>query len=215
METLTPAMDIQVSSNFERYLWYMALVESKQSQTPIGESHDRIASIQVKQWMSQLKSENHFHVSSTHLHIAQRHFSAARVLDSEVCETIRLYSNQFILDPHTAVGIHAATFTAPRKEQKRNMSVPVDVCLATAHPIKFIGGVHLALVGTPAPANFEHDFLGPNKPAVDAQETGIERLSAMKVPHEFVGLTERESRCLEAEASVEAISALITSILLF
>lgn len=60
-ETLAPAMDILVSSNFERLLWFLAYQTSEAGET----NHRRMqAGDKVKYWLSQLKSEGGFSVNS-------------------------------------------------------------------------------------------------------------------------------------------------------
>lgn len=75
-ETLSPAMDILVSSNFERLLWYLAL-ES-------GGGGEEQASETLKGWMDQLKSEGRVDVGQDVLKLARRDFEAERVSDGSV-----------------------------------------------------------------------------------------------------------------------------------
>lgn len=92
--TLSPAMDILVSSNFERLLWYLAL-ENMTSTAHVDEKRGDVdggmrvkiemAGDIVKGWMAQLKSEGKFEVPSQVLKAAKREFAAERVSDAEVC----------------------------------------------------------------------------------------------------------------------------------
>ena len=105
--TLSPAMDILVSSNFERLLWY--LVYETQEQKSFS-----AAGRQIKQWMDELKSKGAFQVGEAHLNLAKRDFGAERVSDQETKETILEYftaPQSYLVDPHTAVGFHAANRT--------------------------------------------------------------------------------------------------------
>lgn len=77
--TLSPAMDILVSSNFERLLWYLAL-ESQQDNADV-----QAAGAQLDSWMAQLKTDGRIIVSDKQLELARRDFSAERVSDQEVC----------------------------------------------------------------------------------------------------------------------------------
>lgn len=110
--TLSPAMDILVSSNFERLLWHV-IYESEQSQefTAAGQK--------IKGWMDDLKTRGAFQVDSDHYTIAKRDFSSERVSDEETKETILKYftaeSMPYLVDPHTAVGFHAANRTVAKK----------------------------------------------------------------------------------------------------
>lgn len=127
--TLSPAMDIQVSSNFERLLWYLAF----------SESHDvAAAGAQVAQWMAELKSNGRIIVSEGQLELARRDFVAERVSDQQTRETIRRYfeaeepGKSYLVDPHTAVAFEAA-------DRLARFRSPLDsqIVLSTAHPAKF------------------------------------------------------------------------------
>lgn len=96
--TLSPAMDILVSSNFERLLWYLAF-ENMTSGAAIDEQRGDVdggirvriemAGKIVKEWMAKLKTEGSFAVPTHVLKAAQREFVAERVSDEEV----RRYNN--------------------------------------------------------------------------------------------------------------------------
>jgi threonine synthase len=80
-ETLSPAMDILVSSNFERLLWYLA-GECETSGTV--EDKQKKAGEIVKGWMSELKNCGGMVVSQAVLDAAKRDFASFRVSDKEV-----------------------------------------------------------------------------------------------------------------------------------
>lgn len=83
VETLSPAMDILVSSNFERLLWYLAF-ENVQNTNP-GEGDLRENACQtVKDWMDQVKSVGRIVVPDSVLELARRDFIAERVDDNQV-----------------------------------------------------------------------------------------------------------------------------------
>lgn len=151
-ETLSPAMDILVSSNFERLLWYLAhSTQSPPSTTtttttlPSKEERRQAACSQVQQWQSDLKSHGGFRVSPQILELAQVDFSSERVSDIETLSTIRdIYKKGgYILDPHSAIGVTAALRSAEAEKGVFN------VALATAHPAKFSNAVSLALKDSP------------------------------------------------------------------
>jgi len=122
--TISPSMDIQVSSNFERYLYFL-----------LGEDP-----AQVKGLMEQMAASGRLEVSAEKLAEVQSLFTAAAVSEEETLAQIRetYQACGYILDPHTAVGVHAA----------RGLSGAV--CLATAHPAKFGDAVRQA-IGVEAP----------------------------------------------------------------
>jgi threonine synthase len=77
LETCSPAMDILVSSNFERLLWYLA------DEATNGESRDT-ASATLKEWMSKVKADGKVPIPTAVLELARRDFVAERVSDAEV-----------------------------------------------------------------------------------------------------------------------------------
>lgn len=75
--TLSPAMDILVSSNFERLLWYLAY--------EAGGSKDRASACKtVKGWMSSVKADGRVEVPTRVLELARRDFVAERISDEQV-----------------------------------------------------------------------------------------------------------------------------------
>jgi threonine synthase len=144
-ETLSPAMDILVSSNFERLLWFLAYdVYSTNSDAVIQRRSQ--AGDHVRGWLNDLKSEGGFSVDPQILKAAQADFASYRVSDEETIETIKYVfsapaSKSYVLDPHSAIGIAAALRSA-------EVSKPPSthhIALATAHPAKFANAVELAL----------------------------------------------------------------------
>lgn len=128
--TLSPSMDIQVSSNFERLLFDL---------------FDRNGS-EVEATLTAFRKDGRFAVGDNQLGRAGALFLAGRSDDDEAVATIRRVRDETgeLLDPHTAVGIRAVEQTL----QLRDPSVPV-VALATAHPAKFAAAIEQA-VGAPA-----------------------------------------------------------------
>jgi threonine synthase len=121
--TSSPSMDIQVASNFERYLYYLYDCDS-----------DR-----TRQDFEQLSQTGRLHFDQALLHTIQQDFASKSVDETETLDTIRKFyrENDYILDPHTAVGVNAAW-------NRASGDIPV-VCLATAHPAKFGGAVTKAI----------------------------------------------------------------------
>ncbi|EGV29071.1 threonine synthase [Thiorhodococcus drewsii AZ1] len=118
-QTLSPAMDIQIASNFERYLYFLLDGDSAQ----------------VRAAFESMRETGRLEVDAARHDQVQADFDAASASDEETLEQIRsTYSGSgYILCPHTAVGVHAA----------RGMRDVV--CLATAHPAKFAEAVREAI----------------------------------------------------------------------
>jgi threonine synthase len=182
-ETLSPAMDILVSSNFERLLWFLAYSFASSAGMD-DEWNKKQAGQEVSSWLADLKHKGGFGpVYKDVLETARRTFESERVSDQETLDTIRdVYQRVgYVLDPHTAVGVEAARRSAARAES----NVPI-ISLSTAHPAKFAGAVTLAL----------------------QDEEGFE-FDAKVLPPEFVGLDKREKRVREVANDWQAVRALV------
>src|SRR5690606_3185288 len=120
--TLSPSMDIMVSSNFERMLFDL---------------YDRNGDA-IRQLMEDFKS-GAMVLSETALSKARELFTSYGVSDEVTVQVIRdMYENtEYLLDPHTAIGVEAA------RKTRRRQDIPM-VCLATAHPAKFPDAVRKA-----------------------------------------------------------------------
>ena len=127
--TISPSMDIQVSSNFERLLFDL-----------VGRDGAKVASI-----LEGFRNKGKYKVNAKALEAAQAIFYGARFDDEETKQVIKeVYENaDELIDPHTAVGIAAA------RAQRRDRSVPM-IALATAHPAKFPDAVEAATGVRPA-----------------------------------------------------------------
>jgi threonine synthase len=130
MPTTSPSMDIQVSSNFERLLF---------------DACGRDAAL-VRQLMNSLKQGGRFEVPPGPLAMIRDEFDAYRTGETGTRKEIERVHKEcgVLIDPHTAVGVHAA-----RKALAKAPQVPM-VVLGTAHPAKFPDAV-TAAVGAPAP----------------------------------------------------------------
>ncbi|KAK6331737.1 threonine synthase [Orbilia javanica] len=145
-ETLSPAMDILVSSNFERLLWYLAFERETTPDQELSERQKK-ASEKVKEMMVALKTQKGFSVTPAMLELAKTDFGSERVSDPQTIQTIReIYTSsdtKYVLDPHSSVGV-----TAALRQIASNGPHLHQVCLSTAHPAKFSHAVDLALNGT-------------------------------------------------------------------
>ena len=119
--SISPSMDIQVSSNFERALF---------------DAYGRDGGA-VAQLMDELKAGG-FHVSQGALESLREHFDSGRCDEDETRATIKRLraTTGELLCPHSAVGVKVA-------EDHIRPGVPM-ITLATAHPAKFPDAVHEA-----------------------------------------------------------------------
>ncbi|PSN73153.1 threonine synthase-like protein [Corynespora cassiicola Philippines] len=144
-ETLSPAMDILVSSNFERLLWFLAYEVYSTNSDAVSQRRAQ-AGEHVRTWLNDLKSKGGFAVNNEILKAAQADFTSYRVSDEETIETIKATfsapsSPGYVLDPHSAIGIAAAQ----RSVQVSGPPSTHHISLATAHPAKFSNAVERAL----------------------------------------------------------------------
>jgi threonine synthase len=128
-ETLSPSMDICVSSNFERYLYHLA---------------NNDASV-LNSWMNEFESTGKLTVTDDYLRKAQLDFDSARVDTTETLQIIQEYFTKYnyVLCPHSAVGVAAI--------HQLRLIQPGTVCLATAHDGKFPDAVQRAIGTIPTP----------------------------------------------------------------
>lgn len=119
--SISPSMDIQVSSNFERALF---------------DAYGRDAGA-VAQLMDELKTGG-FDVSQGALQALQEIYQSGRVSEAETSAQIAATLDRTgeLLCPHSAVGVHVA-------EAMRERGIPM-ITLATAHPAKFPDAVEAA-----------------------------------------------------------------------
>lgn len=124
IKTISPSMDILISSNLERLLYYMTEGDTKQ----------------VKTWMDQLAAEGRYQVTPEILEKIQSLFVAEYADDDETrAEISRVYKEDaYVLDPHSAIGYLAGG----RQKGEEPM-----VVLATASPYKFAQDVMEAITG--------------------------------------------------------------------
>ncbi|WP_170582878.1 threonine synthase [Ruegeria arenilitoris] len=148
--SISPSMDIQVSSNFERALYYA-----------YGEDGRAVA-----QLMDELK-QGGFHVSQGAMEALRESFDSGRVSEEETLATIKstLEHSAELVCPHTAVGIKVA-------EDTRAADVPM-VTLATAHPAKFPAAVEQASgVHPPLPSRMSDLYERPERVTRIANDLG-------------------------------------------
>lgn len=91
-ETLSPAMDILVSSNFERLLYYLA-EEGLESTSHDPTERRRQACAALDGWMKKVKSDGRVEVPTKVLELARRDFLAERVSDQQVTTNITFFKD--------------------------------------------------------------------------------------------------------------------------
>ncbi len=123
--SLSPSMDIQVSSNVERYLFDLKRRDGKN----------------VAATMAMFRQAGEFSLSADEHARAQATFTSARLDDESTLQVMRdTYARSgYTLDPHTAIGVGAA----------HDVQGTV-IALACAHPAKFPDAVQKALGEFPA-----------------------------------------------------------------
>ena len=111
-ETLSPSMDIQLASNFERLIYYI-------------NNSDTLKTVDI---MKKIK-QNSYQIEKNNLDTIQKDFLSQSCNEHEILNIIKTNYEKYnvILDPHTAVGVGAAN----------KLSFSDCVVLSTAHPCKF------------------------------------------------------------------------------
>jgi threonine synthase len=125
--TLSPSMDIMVSSNFERFLYDLFQGDTARVTGFVKGLNSDVQSVSAAEWQR-----------------ARDHFDSCSVDDDATCATIRdvMDKTGFLLDPHTATGVKAAEVC------DRDAAIPM-ITLATAHPAKFSAAIERAGLPTP------------------------------------------------------------------
>ncbi|WP_058270173.1 threonine synthase [Olsenella massiliensis] len=123
VKTISPSMDILVSSNLERMLYYLTNGDVEQ----------------VAAWMGSLAREGVYDIGATWLARLRETFDGDFATDAETSAAIRsAWEDEGVLiDPHTAVASCVLRRRAPEGRQR--------VCLSTANPYKFSADVLAAL----------------------------------------------------------------------
>ena len=112
-ETISPSMDIQIASNFERLIYDIS---------------DKDSEI-TKEIMNKIKV-NKYKINEKDLIKINKDFVSECINEEETLSTIKQIYNEYnlVVDPHTAIGVGAL-----RKLNIKSRSI----VLATAHPCKF------------------------------------------------------------------------------
>ncbi len=126
--TISPSMDIQISSNFERMLW---LIKNQNSQA-------------TRQLQDELDTTNSYNLSNAEMAMLRQHFKAVRCNKEQALETMRWAWKKFsrVVCPHSATAYFAANTLSD------HLAGPILVT-ETAHPAKFPEAVVAALGNEP------------------------------------------------------------------
>ena len=135
--TISPSMDIQLASNFERLLY---------------ETLDHDPSL-VREYMKTLSNIGSFKISNEKLKALNETFIGLGVSDEATIERIKsTYNNSLVIDPHTSVGLEAAY------NYNYSLKGPCIV-LSTAHPVKFADAVSSAInINSDLPEKYKNIF---------------------------------------------------------
>jgi len=122
VETLSPSMDIQVASNFERLIYDIN-----------DQNTDKTSKI-----MQSIKNEKKYLIEEKELKKIRKDFVSETISEQELLSCIKkVYENyKIIIDPHTAVGLGAL--------EKINLAGK-NIVLSTAHPCKFPEAIKKAI----------------------------------------------------------------------
>ena len=142
--TISPSMDILVSSNLERLLFLLS-------------NHNDTL---INQYMSSLKNDGQYTISDDLRKQLQESFAAYDCYEDECKKVIHdtFHKEHILIDPHTAVAVHACH----AYKQESNDNTPCIV-LSTASAYKFAKDVYTALTEKSCTDEFEamnalHDY---------------------------------------------------------
>ena len=151
-ETISPSMDIQIASNFERLIFDLNDKNSEQT------SKD----------MMKIKEEGKYSIDKEKLNLINQDFLSARMSETETLDIIKSVYQEFnmVLDPHTAIGYGAF--------DKHNLNGN-NIVLSTAHPCKFPDAIQSA-INIKAELPNELQFILNEKENYDILENDIEKV---------------------------------------
>lgn len=167
--TISPSMDILISSNLERLLYYLTNGDSKL----------------VTEWMLGLKTTGRYEVDAqTRMGIFEN-FNGGFADETETMATIKkvFEERNLILDTHTAVGV--SVYERYRQETGDNLPV---LFASTASPFKFNSSVLEAVLGGNAVAGVDQIALLDKLARLSGREipAGLRNLDQKEVRHRTV-----------------------------
>ncbi|WP_418791945.1 threonine synthase [Phosphitispora sp. TUW77] len=169
IKTVSPSMDILISSNLERFLFEMT-------------GHD---AGKISEWLGQLNREGQFQADENTRRETERILSAGYASEEETLETIRTVFEKYgyTVDTHTAVGVKVYSDYV-RETGDRTVTV-LD---ATANPFKFNRAVLEALKGEDAIAGKDEFEILRELEKITGMEThrGLKNLDSRPVKYDRV-----------------------------
>ena len=151
-ETISPSMDIQVASNFERLIFDLNNRDGQQTSLD----------------MKNIKEKGEYLINEDKLNKISENFLSARMSEDETLGVIKNVYEKFsvVLDPHTAIGYGAFD----KYKLKGN-----NIVLATAHPCKFPDAVSKA-INLKSDLPDELEFILNEKEDYDIVDNNLEKI---------------------------------------
>ena len=151
-ETISPSMDIQIASNFERLIFDLNNEDDKQTSLD----------------MKNIKENGKYLIGEDKLNKIRENFLSARMNEDETLEVIKKVYEKFsvVLDPHTAIGYGAF--------DKHNLKGN-NIVLATAHPCKFPDAI-IKAINLKSDLPKELEFILNEKEEYDIVENNLEKI---------------------------------------
>ena len=139
-KTISPSMDILISSNLERLLFEIS-----------GRNDEK-----VEEYMVQLGSQGYYEIDSNMKAILNDHFYGGWTNQEETIQTIRSYweNEKYLVDTHTAVALKVY-----RDYTEKTGDMTPSVVVSTASPFKFTDSVSKAVLGDDTEARDEFELL--------------------------------------------------------
>lgn len=163
--TISPSMDILISSNLERLLYYLS-----------GNN-----TAQITRWMHDLKSGGRYEIDEAMKKRIRNSFYGGSASETETMATIKktFESTGQALDPHTAVGV-----TVYERYRSETGDETPTLFAATASPFKFNASVIEAISGKEAVSGLDEFQLLER----------LQKLTGMEIPPSLAGLKEKPVR---------------------
>jgi threonine synthase len=169
VSTISPSMDILISSNLERFLFEIS-------------DHNEAA---INYWMRNLQEKGNFKLEKTLKNKMEEIVFAGYASEKETMNTIKKVYNQYqyLIDPHTAVGVKV--FNDYKVLVQDNTKTVVD---ATASPFKFNQSVLTALSGEKIIKNMDELVLLQelSKYSGSPIPANLQELTTKKIRHNLV-----------------------------